>query len=42
MQLTAEQTGLAQAIQGFFDRDCGAVAQREALTENDTLAKSLL
>jgi acyl-CoA dehydrogenase len=40
VQLTAEQTEFAEAIRAFCARECGTLAQRDALTENDTLANS--
>jgi acyl-CoA dehydrogenase len=40
MQPTAEQTEFARAIRDFCARECGTLAQRDALTENGTLANS--
>jgi acyl-CoA dehydrogenase len=40
VQLTSEQTEFAEAIGAFCARECGTLAQRDALTENDTVANS--
>lgn len=40
MQLTAEQIEFAEAIRDFCARECGTLAQRDALTEGGTLAES--
>ncbi len=40
MQLTAEQREFAAAVRAFCGRECGTVAQRDALTDNETVANS--
>lgn len=40
MELTAEQNEFARAIRAFCTRECGTLAQRDALTDDDTLANS--
>jgi alkylation response protein AidB-like acyl-CoA dehydrogenase len=40
MQLDAERQEFAEAIEEFCRRECGTVAQRDALTENETHANS--
>jgi acyl-CoA dehydrogenase len=40
MQLTNEQKQFAEAIREFCGRECGTLAQRDALTEGGTLANS--
>src|SRR5919112_1028738 len=40
MQLDAERLEFAAAIEDFCRRECGTLAQRDALTQNETLANS--
>lgn len=40
MRLDAERLEFAQAIEDFCRRELGTLAQRNALTENDTVANS--
>lgn len=40
MRLDAERLEFAKAIEDFCDRECGTLAQRDALTENETVANS--
>lgn len=40
MQLDAERVEFAEAIRAFCERECGSLAQRDALTENETIANS--
>jgi acyl-CoA dehydrogenase len=40
MQLDAERLEFAHAIRAFCDKECATVAQRDALTENETIANS--
>lgn len=40
MRLDAERLEFAEAIADFCRRECGTLAQRDALTENETLANS--
>lgn len=40
MQLDAERLEFAKAIEDFCERECGTLAQRDALTDNETVATS--
>ena len=40
MRLDAERVVFAKAIEDFCRRECGTLAQRDALTENETIANS--
>ena len=40
MRLDAERLEFAAAIRDFCERECGTLAQRDALTENETVANS--
>lgn len=40
MRLDAERVEFARAIEEFCRRECGTLAQRDALTENETIANS--
>jgi len=40
MQLDADRLEFAAAIEDFCRRECGTLAQRDALTENETIANS--
>ncbi|MGH8997192.1 MAG: acyl-CoA dehydrogenase family protein, partial [Acidimicrobiales bacterium] len=40
MQLDAERREFATAIEDFCRRECGTLAQRDALTDNETMANS--
>jgi acyl-CoA dehydrogenase len=40
VRLDAERKEFAEAIRSFCDAECGTVAQRDALTENETIANS--
>ena len=40
MQLSAEQQGFVEEVRRFCDRECGTLAQRDAITEGGTLSNS--